>query len=349
LFGWTALAVEGGRYLERLWKETEVGAWSFDQRGLGMPKKGLLVLVALFSLWFGLDGAETVFNDLVLIGGQKEKVRYANLAVPHPLSNWLSWRGPAFGVEQQDIASIPQLRALGEKFIYLSGEVADPRVAALMAVSADRPLVGWYREPEGVGLSKGCALYLFTGQKDVLQGLQAPWVVVRGEEPMAVNEPVSPGWEDEERVAVQLEGRMGRPLSVDSVLTAELEAGQPHEVPAASLVPFRFLLHNPTPVPLDLSVYRGIQFAPEFPNRQPLRPIDFPVAPINQGVLKPGESVSVTAYLRTSIHPLDYTLGIRLTRADGSFQPVPVGSRFEVRSWRVELPLDYPFMPEDVS
>ena len=136
---------------------------------------------------------------------------------------------------------------------------------------------------------------------------------------------------------------MGRPISIDSVLVAELESGQPHEVPAASLVAFRFVLKNPTSFPLDLSLYRGVRFAPGFPHRQPLRPIDFPVAPVNLEVLEPGETVPVTAYLRTSIHPLDYSLGIRLTRADGSFQPVPLSSPFEVRSWRVELPLDYPF------
>ena len=144
-------------------------------------------------------------------------------------------------------------------------------------------------------------------------------------------------------MAIRIEGKLGRPLSIDSVLVAELESGQPHEVPAASLVPFRFVLKNPTSFPLDLSLYRGVRFAPGFPHRQPLRPIDFPVAPVNLEVLESGETVPVTAYLRTSIHPLDYSLGIRLTRADGSFQPVPLSSPFEVRSWRVELPLDYPF------
>lgn len=343
LFGWTALAVEGGAHLRRLWRETGVGGWTLDRRGLGLPRKGFLTVVTVFSVWFGLDGAETAFNDVILIGGQQEKVSYPSLALPHSLSSWMHWRGPVFGVDEQDFQAIPELRVINDDFIYLTGELPDPRVAALMAVSVDRPLVGWYREQDGVAISKGCALRLFTGDSKALRGVQAPWVMVRGEKPEAVPEPASPGWEDEERVAIRIEGKMGRPISIDSVLVAELESGQPHEVPAASLVAFRFVLKNPTSFPLDLSLYRGVRFAPGFPHRQPLRPIDFPVAPVNLEVLEPGETVPVTAYLRTSIHPLDYSLGIRLTRADGSFQPVPLSSPFEVRSWRVELPLDYPF------
>jgi hypothetical protein len=345
LFGWAALSLEFGRYLERLWNETQAGQVERTTGGLSFSRRSVLIAASLLTFWLGVDGAETVINDVVLIGGQKEDVSHARLALPQTLGSWLVWRGPAYGVQEADRRARDTIADLSGRVVYLSDSLPDPRVAALLAVATNRTFAGWHREPDGPALERGCALFLFTNDTSALSNVEAEWVVRPDQKPVKVESPANPSWESD-WVRVHLQGKKGEPSAIDSVLTALIEEKQPHEVPAASLIPFRVQLHNPTEHDLDLSGYRGVRFAPTYPHRQPLRPIDYPVAPLNLDSLPAQESVTVTAYLRTSIHPLDYLLGIHLTRADGTFQPLPVTQPFGVRSWRVELPLDYPFKDE---
>lgn len=343
LFGLTALGLELATRLEKFWYETEQGHFRLSPSELAIPRREVLIATTLLTLWLGIDGAETVFNDVVLIGAQKEGVRYTRLALPSTMESWLDWRGGAFGFQAQDKETLEKLSGLEGTFVYLSGQVPDLRVAALISIALDRPFsgwrLGWKERPE---LPRDCALYLFTKDPETLERVGVSWVVVRGEEPLKPRTQDPP----DKLVEVRLNPETGEPESIESVLVAAIAAPQPHEVPAASLIPVKLRLSNPTDFALDLSVYRGIVFESTYPHREPLRPIDFPVTPLNLSLLRPGATETVTAYLRTGINPLEYDLGIRLTRADGSSQPVPLSASFSVRSWRVELPLDYPYKEE---
>ena len=341
LFGLAALALEGGHLLERLWDESEPGQVTLTSRGLGLPRRGFLVCVCLASFWFGLDGAETVVNDVILIGAQQENVSHTRLTFPHPLRSWLVWRGPAYGFQKQDLKSLEEVAKIEEDFVYLSGSLPDPRVAAFMAIATDRPMAGWRNQSGTPALSRACALYLFTGDREILEGVGVPWVVERGKAPISTEGRFLPHF-----LKVHLEGIKGEPRSMDALLTATIEENEQREVPAASLLSMNIQLQNPTDFALDLSVYRGVRFAPTFGVRPPLQPIDFPVAPLNLDVLPARQSVTLVGYLRTDIHPLDYDLRVELTRSDGTSQLVPLTEPFSVRSWRVELPLDYPFKDE---
>jgi hypothetical protein len=340
LFGLAALALECGRYLESLWDQSEPGQIRLTTQALSLPSRGLLVVASLLTFWLGVDGAETVVNDVVLIGGQQEEVSHTRLIFPHTLGSWLDWRGSAYGFREIDKNALAEVSALDGNFVYLSGPLPDPRVAAFVAVASGRSLSGWARDSSGPALSRSCALFLFTREPRTLRGTGVPWVVIPGEAPIPT--PVE-GVASQDFLSVHLEGRKGIPRSMDSLLTAEVEDTQQHEVPAASLIPFELQLHNPTDSDLDLSVYRGVRFAPSYPHRKPLQPIDYPVTPLNLDMLPAHGSLTIVAYLRTGINPLDYSAGLELTRADGTFRPVPMTEPFLIRSWRVELPLDYPF------
>ncbi len=345
VLGLTALAVETTRRLESYWAQSEPQRFRIGPDGLILPKRALLTAAGVLTLWLGFDGAERVINDTILIGAQREGVQHVSLLRPRSLRGWLEWRGSEFGFTEREWQALRSITPETGRFAYLSGPLPDPRASSLLALLDGQPLAGWSSADGGVMIDRELGVFQFTDNPQSLEGLETHTVLRGGKDPVVV--PKTRAHKTSTNgMKVLLSPEKGAPLSIDSPLTADLTPDQSREVPVASLIPITVILTNTTQLELDLSVYKGIRFQPTFLERKPEQPIDQPAAAIHLSKLGPGRSTSVTGYLRTANQPLDYNLEIVLSKADGTFNPVPLKQPFLIRSWRVELPLDQPYGEE---
>lgn len=190
LFGLAALGMALGRSLTVLWRRFAGERLQYvkSEGAQQIPRRSLVGVVAVGSLWLMMATGEEAFNDDILIASQKQKVKVSRLIVPDRLSDWAVWRGEHHGLTQLDLQAVGELRRLEGALLYLTGELEEKAyVAALLSTLAGgRELAGWYVGRDGSALLPAAGAVAATGQAEWLAGTPVRWLLRRGQPPTAI-------------------------------------------------------------------------------------------------------------------------------------------------------------------
>lgn len=256
-FGLAALGLAVGRALTARWRRYSGESFGLAWRpvlSLRIPRRFLVGLLALVSLWFSMAEGEGEFNDRILIFSQKRKVSLEELLTLRSLPRWAGWRGAAFGLEPADLKAAERLRQLREPVLYLTGEREEsPEVAALLsALAGGHPLAGWSVGKDGCALLPAAAAVSAGGTETLLSATPVRWLMRRGEParpiPALAQRPLVGGaeplrmerwgqlmWYRSEGPASYTVTRDGKPFgpefSVQSVAAGEIPFVLPRELP----------------------------------------------------------------------------------------------------------------------